>query len=597
MKIKMSFKYIISLIVLVLCIGTLNVYANTFTFRPNKVTVPLRFDHYYNYQMVVDALNKLHRFYPNLTRLEVVGKSEEGRAIYCMTINNPKTGKALDKPGIYVDGNIHGNEIQATEVALYLLDYLLGNYGKNDEITQLVDKKCFYVIPSVNVDGRHHFFEDANSYNSSRSLRRPKDDDRDGLLDEDFPDDLDGDGNICRMRIRDPYGRFKTDPNDPRLMIPVKPGKKGEWTMLGLEGIDNDGDGRLNEDPEGYVDPNRNWGFNWMPNYVQSGSGDYPFSGVGLKAIAQFVMKRPNICMAWAFHNFGGMFLRGPSTKSQPEFHPKDIQVYDYLGYQAERITPGYRYMISWKDLYPTYGDFTEWITRMFGCYAYVGELYTTAKEAFKTPDENIEKKESSEEGFFGDGGASQLERLKFNDHLTQQEFYKPWKPFKHPTYGDIEIGGWIKFSSRLPAAFLLKDLVHRNASAVIFSAKNTPEVSMEILQKKKIGKNLYRLRLRLSNSKIMPSMSYHAQKEKIYPKDMLTVSGQSIKVVAGGVLKNVYRNEVNYKEYRPELQFLAVPGLGKIDYQFLVSGTGSATIHYNSRHAGKISKTIKLKN
>ena len=110
----------------------------------------------------------------------------------------------------------------------------------------------------MNVDGRHHFFEDPNTPSTNRGLRRPKDDDRDGLFDEDFPDDLDGDGNITTMRKKDPNGNYKEDPEDPRILVRVKPGEKGEWSMLGQEGIDNDGDGNVNEDSEGFVDPNRN---------------------------------------------------------------------------------------------------------------------------------------------------------------------------------------------------------------------------------------------------------------------------------------------------------------------------------------------------
>ena len=53
--------------------------------------------------------------------------------------------------------------------------------------------------------------------------------------------------------------------------------------------------------------------------------------------------------------------------------------------------------------------------------------------------------------------------------------------------------------SSRLPAPFMLKDLVHRNASAVIFSAKNTPEISLEILETKSMGNGLTRVRTRLA--------------------------------------------------------------------------------------------------
>ena len=63
----------------------------------------------------------------------------------------------------------------------------------------MLDKNAYYIIPVVNVDGRAHFFKDAQTPSTDRSFRIPKDDDRDGLVDEDGPDDLDGDGNICMI--------------------------------------------------------------------------------------------------------------------------------------------------------------------------------------------------------------------------------------------------------------------------------------------------------------------------------------------------------------------------------------------------------------
>jgi len=567
------------------------------TYKNYKVTVPLRFDHYYTYDMVVKALKALNQAYPSLTKLEVVGTSEEGRNIYCMTVNNPKTGPALSKPGIYVDGNIHGNEIQAGEVCLYVLNELLTKNKNNKEITKLVNTKCFYVVPVVNPDGRFHFMNDASTASSNRGLRRPKDDDHDGLLDEDFPDDLDGDGNICQMRKKDPFGQWKTDPEEPRLMKRIKPGEKGEWTIMGMEGIDNDGDGRINEDSEGYVDPNRNWAYNWGPPYVQGGAGDYPLSGTGIKALATFLSKKTNICMSWAFHNTGGMIVRGPATKAEGEFLPGDVAVYDYLGNQSERILPGYRYLVAWKDMYETYGDFDSFMHMSLGIYCYVGELFMDEQETFKTrKEEKKSKKPDEEDGMFFGNPDLERERLQFNDHLTQGELFKEWKPFKHPTYGDIEIGGWVKMSTRLSHPFMLKDLCHRNAAAVLFSAKHTPEVSLEVFEVTKVKRGLNRVRIRLSNTTSMPSMSYHAQKVKLYPKDVLTLSGKNSRVLAGGHLTDIYRNMVSYKEHRPELQFLFVPGFGKVEYQFLVSGKGAVNIQYKSRHAGTIKKTIKLK-
>ena len=559
------------------------------------ISVPLRFDHYYPLDQVYAALTALNKAYPALTTLEEVGKSDEGRPIMAMTVNNPKTGAALNKPGVYVDGNIHGNEIQGGEISLYLLDYLLGEYGKNEEVTALIDRTCFYVVPVVNADGRYHFFADPNDPSSNRGLRIPTDDDHDGLIDEDGPDDLDGDGNICMMRKKDPFGAYKTDPEDPRLMVPVKPGEKGEWTLLGEEGIDNDGDGKINEDGPGYVDPNRNWGFDWAPPYVQSGSGEYPFRGVGLKALAEWAFKKTNITLVWTFHNNGGMILRGPSRKNIGEFPAPDVAVYDYLGKQAERILPGYKYMISWKDLYTTYGDSLEWMTQTMGAMGYVSEVFPSESEKFKGASDKPDAPagDTGMAAMMG-GGISEIDRLKFSDSLAMGELYKPWKPFKHPQYGDIEIGGWVKMSSRLSAPFMIKDLVHRNAMAVLFTAKNVPAVSLEVTEVKQVSKNLYRVRTRLANSKAIPSMTALAQKNNIYPKDMLKVSGA--KVLAGGIIGDPYLEQVAYKKYKPELQFTSVPGFGKVEHQFLVEGSGPITVSYESRHAGKITKTVELK-
>jgi len=192
--------------------------------------------------------------------------------------------------------------------------------------------------------------------------------------------------------------------------------------------------------------------------------------------------------------------------------------------------------------------------------------------------------------------GVSERDRLKFSDNVVQGELYKPWKSFKHPDYGDVEIGGWVKMSSRLGAPFMIKDLVHRNAMAALFTAKHLPEVSMEVFEVKPLGGNLYRVRTRLSNPKAIPTMSYLAQKTNLYPKDTLTAGGPGAKVVAGGPLLDPYRDQAAYKKDRPEIQFLVVPGFGKVEHQFLVEGKGEITLEYESRHGGKLTETAVLK-
>ena len=574
---------------LALCLLTFTAVAE----NKGKIEIPLRFDRYYTYEDVVEALKLLHSTFPQLTKLDLVGKSEEGREIYALTINNPKTGEPLSKPGVYVDGNIHGNEIQAGEVCLYFANMLLTKYGENEKITKVLDKNAYYILPVVNVDGRAHFFNDPQTPSSGRSFHIPRDDDRDGLVDEDGPDDLDGDGNICMMRIKDPLGNYKTDPEDSRLMIPIKPGEKGEWTLLGEEGIDNDGDGKINEDGEGYFDANRNWGYDWQPGYVQSGAGDFPLQALGVKAIAAYIHQRPNILVNFAFHNSGGLWLRAPSIKEE-KVDPRDVAVYDIIGKNATKITPGTVYEPSY-DLYDTFGDTDSHMFNLEGSYTFVGELFMRSQETYR---DNVNKPlppstDAESNARRGGNPDETRELIKFNDYVGLNELYKPWKPFKHPTYGDIEIGGWVKMSSRLPHPFMLQELVHRNAMVVLYAAEQTPEISLDIFDVKEIGKNLHQVRVRLRNEKGLPTMSYKAISTKLYTQDMLKVTGG--KVVAAGKISDLRNNKINYQEHKPEIIYTSVPSYGFAEYQFLVEGKGEITVSYHSRKAGNLSKMVKL--
>lgn len=556
-----------------------------------KIEVPLRFDRYYTYDEVTIALKALNTAYPDLTKLEVIGQSEEKRDIYALTINNKKTGDELSKPGVYVDGNIHGNEVQAGEVCLYYANMLLTKYGENERVTKAVDRNAHYIIPVVNVDGRYHFFADGNTPSTNRSIRVAKDDDKDGLFDEDAPDDLDGDGNICQMRIKDPNGDYKADTEDPRIMVRIKPGEKGEYTLLGYEGIDNDGDGRYNEDAEGYLDPNRNWGFEWMPDYVQRGAGNFPLSGTGLKGINDFIASKKNIIVGYAFHNTGGMWLRAPAAKTI-SLVASDISAFDVVGNEAIKITPGYVYTPSF-ELYPTYGDFTSHVFFNYGAYAFVGELFMSSQQTY-TEDKKRNKSEDPLESLMENSRTGRnRQQLKFNDNVTQGELYTDWKTYEHPVYGEIEIGGWVKVSSRLPHVFMLQDLVHRNASVVFLSAEHTPEIELEVFDVKEMSNNIHCVRVRIENVNGLSSMTAQAVKDKLYEQDHLLVSGGTI--IAGGKIENLRLDKVNYKENKPEVQFCAMPGRSLVEYEFLIEGKSEINFNYVSQKAKNVTTSVKL--
>jgi hypothetical protein len=553
----------------------------------------LTFDHYYDGPAVVEALKTLHKKYGSLTELRVIGQSEEGRDIWVLTINNPRTGTDTEKPGIYVDGAIHGNEIQATEVCLYLAGYLLDNYDSIESIRELVDERAFYIIPIVNADNRWRFFSEASGYFMGRSARVPYDDDRDGLLDEDDYDDLDGDGEILQMRIRDPFGNRKSHPDDPRVMVRVKPGEKGEWTILGREGIDNDGDGRLNEDLPGYLDMNRNFAFRWQPPYVQRGAGDFPMSAKATRAVSDFILTKPNICFNYSFHNSGGMLVRGPGSKLDGVYSPADVKVYDFLGEEGEKIIPGYRYIVGMKDMYTTHGDFDGWMFCNLGIYGFVGELFMSSQERYRKPGEKQDNAGESESRYYG--RTPQEERQKFNDVVNQGQMFKEWTAFDHPQFGPIEIGGWRPFTTRIPPTFLLPEMVHRNAAAVIFTATHSPDIELEVIEVKDIGDDLHRIRVRVANTSAIPTLSNRALRYDLFRKDMLSLKGRGIEVVSGGIIEDIHFDEVRPIEHRPWRIFTSVPSFGKRDVQWIVKGRGKATIEFDSIKAKNSSLKIEL--
>ncbi len=178
--------------------------------------VPLAFNRLYDDRELAAALRALVKAYPEILSIKSLGKSVEGRDLWCVTINDPATGTDRSKPALYVDGNVHGNEIQGSEAVLYLIWYLAEHRERLPELRELLRDRVFYAVPTINPDGRAHWFQGANTTHSSRSGKAPRDDDRDGLVDEDDYDDLNGDGQVTLMRRRNPHGRFKADPTDPR---------------------------------------------------------------------------------------------------------------------------------------------------------------------------------------------------------------------------------------------------------------------------------------------------------------------------------------------------------------------------------------------
>ena len=586
--------YTLFCLLTIICLG-LGLAASAGQNTSSSGEVRLSFDHFYDHAELTRALKDLEKAYPRLMKLVSIGKSYQGRDIWAVIINNPATGPAERKPGFYIDGNIHGNEIQGAEVALYTIYYLLKNAGKLEYVDRLLRDRAFYIVPTMNPDSRDYFLHQPADSNSPRSGLAPYDDDRDGLLDEDGPDDLDGDGSITYMRKRVPDGNYKTSPDNPLVMIPCKPGEKGEFIFLGEEGIDNDGDGLINEDGPGGYDMNRNFGYNWQPDYVQRGAGPYPFYWPETKAVRDFIMSHPNIMGAQSFHNYGGMILRGPGAKNLGEVLPADCQVYDFIGKYGEKILPGYRYITIYKDMYTVYGGSIDFFYNTLGIFTFSNELDFDQYAGTQPRRSGSAEEEDPRASMFGPGASE--EEILYHQLVLMGEQLVEWKPYKHPLYGDIEIGGVKKFGRRVPALFRLAETCHRNTAFVLYHADQLPRLSFEEVKVQKLENGLFQVDVRVANKQVTPSISAQAVQKKLHRGDQLILKGQA-KLVSAGLLQDRFRQLVEPVKIRDNYFLVenGIPGFGRVDFRLLVEGSGEAKLIYDSLKGGYLEKSLSLK-
>jgi len=542
---------------------------------PENPKVSITWNRYYNHDGITEICKKIAAAHPDLAKLESIGKSYQGREMWLLTITDFKKGKPEEKPAFYLDGNIHSNEIQGAEMALYTAWYLTETFKDITYIKELLGDRVFYIVPTINPDGRDNFMKAPNSPNSPRSGMIPIDNDRDGKVNEDGFDDLDKDGNITQMIRKSATGRFKKDPNDPRRLMRVKNDELGEYEVLGNEGIDSDGDGRVNEDGEGYYDPNRDWGWKWQPNPIQNGAYKYPFSLPENRNVRNFVMAHPNIAGAQSFHNNGGMILRGPGAEEDAStYNAEDSRIYDAIGKKGELLIPGYRYMIVYKDLYSVFGGELDWFYGGRGIYTFTNELFTSYMY--------FNNKASREDG--------DDETYEFNNDLLFGDAVVPWKEYDHPQYGKIEVGGVKKNFTRADPGFLLESDAHRNMSFVIYHAYHMPKLSVENISEKNLGNGLTEVTAVIKNERMMPTHASQDLKFKIERPDYISLQGAT--VVAGMIVENGDLNITREQKINPAvLEVKSIPGLGAVTVRWIIKPAKNYTVKVDSRKGGVVSK------
>ncbi|RUL82965.1 M14 family zinc carboxypeptidase [Tautonia sociabilis] len=256
---------------------------------------------YLDADALTDRLQQVADAHPAAVSLRSLATTREGRDVWLVTLGvRPEDLEdgSPRPPAVLIVANLEADHVVGSQVALELVERLAEPEPGDEEIQRFLDGHTLYVVPRLNPDGADRLFSEPSL--ALRTNLTPTDEDRDGQADEDGPDDLDGDGLILRMRIKDPDATLVPDDDDPRILRPAK-AAEGERPVYSErdEGTDEDGDGEENEDPPGGVNLNRNWPHSWTE--LTDRAGYSPASEPEVFGLIQFCYDHPEIAIVWTF--------------------------------------------------------------------------------------------------------------------------------------------------------------------------------------------------------------------------------------------------------------------------------------------------------
>lgn len=465
------------------------------------------FSHYYLYEELVDYLHQLKADYPSLINLEKNGVSYEGRDIWLAIITNQKTGKDLNKPGYWIDGNTHAGEVTGSAVALYIIYFFLSQYSENSSVTRLLDNYVVYILPRLAVDGAQKYLQTPYSLRSSPRLY-PHVELQDGL----YPEDVNGDGLILLMRIPDPCGAWKISQQDSRVMVRRELDEfEGTYYTLLPEGLINNYDGwdfQLSPPQEG-IDFNRNYPHQWQSEAKQVGAGNYPFSEPETKSEADFWHQHPNINGFLTYHTFSGLLLRPYGTNPDSFFPAADLEIYQLIGEQGTLLT-GYPCVSSYHDFRlntekVNSGVMDDYGYDHFGWFGFTVELWDAPTEA------GIEKKELLK-WLLRHPESDDLKLMAWNDKYLNGEGFVNWQSFNHPQLGLVEIGGWkIKQMWQNAPPNYLPEICQRQCQFALSHALMSPRLAVAKTAIIHQQQDIYLVKIQLENQGFLPT--YTSQK------------------------------------------------------------------------------------
>ncbi|ABG52087.1 peptidase M14, carboxypeptidase A [Trichodesmium erythraeum IMS101] len=552
------------------------------------------FSHYYKYQEIVNFLHQMREKNPHLIELKVIGKSYGGLDIFLATLTNQNTGKAREKPGYWIDGNIHAVEVTGSAVALYIIYHLLNNYNSNPQVTYLLDNHTIYILPRIAVDGAEKYL--TTPYIVRSSIRHyPYPEEKDGLHWE----DINGDGLILQMRLKDNCGAWKISSEDPRIMVPREPDEfGGTYYSILPEGMIKNYDGyNIKVAPsKGGIDFNRNYPHEWQPEGKQKGAGDFPFSEPETLAVAEFWREHPNINGFINYHTFSGVILRSYCTYPDEHFPVKDLEIYKLIGEKGTAIT-GYECISIYHNfLYPNsekiYGGMVDYCYDRFGWFGFSIELWDAPTEAGVKKNDYIKWLQRHPV-------TDDLKMMQWNDEKLGGTGFIDWETFEHPQLGTVEIGGWNwKIWYNPPVEYLPK-LCKEQCQFAISHALMSPRLAVSQVVVEHQGGDMYHLVVQLENQGFLPTYTSEKalEQKSVKPIEVILNLPGNVTLVSGKQKQEIEHLEGRASEAFNFFSFFTKLGGYRCHLEWVVKGVANSEIKVTAKaeRAGVVKTVITL--
>ncbi|MBS10586.1 MAG: hypothetical protein CME19_03150 [Gemmatimonadetes bacterium] len=398
----------------------------------------LQYDRFYTTDEIVTFLGELTEARPDLCRLGILGQPRAGTDIPFLTLTDFTPEDAAIRPAMLIHGGIHAHEPASAHGPLYTARRLIEDHTHDGLLTQV----AFHILPRLTVD--------ASDFCISTSTRvRSRTDFDNQEPDVIYPEDIDGNGLILKMRQSHPDGYYVTDPQDPRLLIRRQPESPPPYYRTFPEGLIHDWSGTdavrragwdsfYPDQPElaggRNYDWNRNWPHNWRADQV--GAGEHPLSEPEVQLVHDHLVEHLEISVVLGYHTGKASVIRPPASGSRSDLDPEDDRVLQELAELGASLTGTPILSLVGPGNRGKGGHALDTLHYRLKRLAFEIELGTVLNDAGLSPDEELTLDRPGEEDW--------MRRLLRWWDARGQDFplCEPWTPWTHPQLGEVELGG-----------------------------------------------------------------------------------------------------------------------------------------------------------